>query len=185
MKLKHDKQHRALEFTVGNSVWLCLNHHTVVSVWDAGPSKLAPKVFGPYQVLERIGSMAYRLQLPPCARIHNVFHVEFLRRFEGTAPTEVPPLPPIVHGRVVLQPAQVLCARPTEASWELLVRWADRSAAEATWEALEQFKESYPEFQLEDKLFQQARGKCYEPVLRPAVWAQARKEAAANGSKAK
>jgi hypothetical protein len=79
MKLKHDKQHRALEFTVGNSVWLRLNHHTVVSVWDAGPSKLAPKFFGPYQVLERIRSMAYRLQLPPCARIHNVFHVEFLR----------------------------------------------------------------------------------------------------------
>jgi hypothetical protein len=51
MKLKHDKQHRALEFTVGNSVWLRLNHHTVVSVWDAGPSKLAPKFFGPYQVL--------------------------------------------------------------------------------------------------------------------------------------
>jgi hypothetical protein len=46
--------------------------------------------------------------IPPAAssartHIHNVFHVEFLRRFEGTTPIDVPPLPPNVCGRVVPQ----------------------------------------------------------------------------------
>jgi hypothetical protein len=44
-------------------------------------------------------------------------------------------------------------AKPTGNSWELLVRWEGSSLAEATWEQLEPFKEAYPDFQLEDKLF--------------------------------
>jgi hypothetical protein len=40
----------------------------------------------------------------------------------------------------------------------LLVRWKDRLAGEATWEPIDQFKDAYPEFQLEDELFRQAGG---------------------------
>jgi hypothetical protein len=45
--------------------------------------------------------------------------------------------------------------KPTTNSWELLVKWEGRALAEASWEHLEAFKEAYPEFQLEDKLFRQ------------------------------
>jgi hypothetical protein len=86
MKLKHDKQHRELELAVGDWDWLGLNHRIAVSGQNAGPSKLAPKFFGPYKVIEHIGSVAYRMQLLTRARIHNVFHVAFLRKFEGVAP---------------------------------------------------------------------------------------------------
>jgi hypothetical protein len=52
-------------------------------------------------------------------------------------------------------------ARPTATSWEILVQWQDRSATDATWEALDQFKEDFPAFQLKDELFRQAGGgKC-------------------------
>jgi hypothetical protein len=119
---------------------------------------LAPKYFGPYKVLQCIGEVAYKLQLPKRARIHDVFHVTFLKKFESSAPTEVPPLPPIARGRVVPQPDQVIRARPTTTSWELLVKWQGRNAAETSWEGLEQFKEAYPDFQLEDELFRQAGG---------------------------
>jgi hypothetical protein len=47
----------------------------------------------------------------------------------------------------------VVCARPTTKSWDLLVKWQDNSSFDATWEQLEAFKEAYPDFQLEDKLF--------------------------------
>jgi hypothetical protein len=56
----------------------------------------------------------------------------------------------------VPQPDQVIRARPTPTSWELLVKWQGRNAAETSWEGLEQFKEAYPDFQLEDELFRQA-----------------------------
>jgi hypothetical protein len=64
--------------------------------------KLAPKYYGPYEVLERVGNLAYRLLLLPCARIHNVFHVAFLKKFKGDRPVAVTPLPSILRGRVVL-----------------------------------------------------------------------------------
>ena len=40
------------------------------------------RFIGPYEILERIGPMAYRLALPPeLAKLHNVFHVSMLRRY--------------------------------------------------------------------------------------------------------
>jgi hypothetical protein len=42
-----------------------------------------PKFFRPYQVVESIRPVAYLLKLLACTCIHDVFHVEFLRKFEG------------------------------------------------------------------------------------------------------
>ena len=44
--------------------------------------KLSPRYIGPYEIIERVGSLAYRLAVPPeLARIHNVFHVSMLRKY--------------------------------------------------------------------------------------------------------
>jgi hypothetical protein len=87
---------------------------------------MTPKYYMPYEVLERVGGLTYRLLLPLRARLHNVFHVVFLKKFEGARPSSVLPLPPILHGRVVPQPEQVIRAKPMVDSWEILVRWKDR-----------------------------------------------------------
>ena len=43
---------------------------------------MSPRFIRPYEVLERIGPVAYRLALPPeLAKLHNVFHVSMLRRY--------------------------------------------------------------------------------------------------------
>ena len=46
--------------------------------------KLSPRFIGPYEILERIGPMAYHLALPPeLTKLHNVFHVSLLRRYRS------------------------------------------------------------------------------------------------------
>jgi hypothetical protein len=158
MKQAHDQRRRDMEFAVGDWVWLRLNQRAATSVRGAGPSKLSAKFFGPYQVTAKIGSVSYRLQLPPNAKIHNVFHVVFLKKFEGSPPTHTPQLPPIVRGRAVPVPKKMVRARSTASSWEVLTQWQGKTATEATWEPLEQFKDAYLEFKLEDELFRQGGG---------------------------
>jgi hypothetical protein len=133
MKCTHDKQHRELKFAVGDWVWLRLNHRAASSVRQGDKSKLGAKYFGPYMVLECIGDVSYKLQLPPQARIHNVFHVSFLKKFQDAPPATPPALPPLVRGRLVLIPDKIIHTKPTATSWELLVRWQGCDAAEASW----------------------------------------------------
>jgi hypothetical protein len=64
MWAKHDLKRRDLVFAVGDWVWLRLHHRTAVGITPARSTKLGPRYFGPYQVLARIGSVAYRLRLP-------------------------------------------------------------------------------------------------------------------------
>jgi hypothetical protein len=76
----------------------------VATIRLGGPHKLGPKFFRPYEVLERIGPVAYRLQLPKHARIH----IAFLKKFEGIPLAVRPPLPLTVRGRAVPQPDSVV-----------------------------------------------------------------------------
>ena len=58
---------------------------------------------GPFQIIERIGEVAYQLCLPTEARIHDVFHVGVLKPFHETPPTATPVSPPLQHGRTLQQ----------------------------------------------------------------------------------
>ena len=158
MKVSYDKKHREVEFEVGEWAWLRLHQRQAAGITSGGNQKLAPRYYGPYKVLEKVGNLAYRLLLPPKARIHDVFHVVFLKKFQGDPPTDIVPLPVIAHGQALPEPATISRAKPNGDSWDILVQWVGRGPAEATWESLESLKERYPDFQLEDKLFSQEGG---------------------------
>jgi len=158
MKQYYDKGHRDVAMQVGDWAWLRLHHRSAAGITDKSSGKLAPKYYGPYLVLERIGDVAYRLQLPPRSKIHNVFHIVFLKKHQGDPPPAIVPLPPVIHGRVVPTPASVKRARLNRGVWELCVRWVGRDASDSTWEKLDEFRETYPEFQLEDELFREEGG---------------------------
>jgi hypothetical protein len=101
MKATTDKKRRMKEFSVGDWVWFRLQHRSAAGITPQNPTKLSPRYFGPYKIVDRIGEVAYRLLLPAKARIHDVFHVTLLKKFDGTPPNEIVPLPPIQHGRVL------------------------------------------------------------------------------------
>ena len=70
-----DKIRKPLEFNVGDHVFLKVSPTKGVVRFSVR-GKLNPRYIGPYEVLERIGPVAYRLALPPSlAGVHNVFHV--------------------------------------------------------------------------------------------------------------
>ena len=77
-KIYYDQHHRDMEYQVEKKVFLR------VSPWKGimrfgNKGKLSPRYIGPYEILERVGPLAYRLALPPeLAKIHNVFHVRML-----------------------------------------------------------------------------------------------------------
>ena len=76
-----DRRRRDLEFAVGDHVFL------KVSPWKGitrfgHKGKLSPRYIGPFEILERVGLVAYRIALPPAlSKIHNVFHVSSLRKY--------------------------------------------------------------------------------------------------------
>jgi hypothetical protein len=69
--------------------------------------------------MECVGDVAYHLHLPAKTRIHDVFHVVFLKKHVGAPPDDTVPLPPIVHGRAVLNKARVVRAHLNRSAWEL------------------------------------------------------------------
>nr|CAD1821721.1 unnamed protein product [Ananas comosus var. bracteatus] len=70
-----------IEFVVGDRVFLKVSPMRGVKRFGVR-GKLSPRYIGPYEVLERIGAVAYRLALPPqLANVHSVFHVSNLRKY--------------------------------------------------------------------------------------------------------
>ena len=72
---------RPLEFEVGDHVFLKVMPKRGVVRFDKR-GKLSPRFVGPFEILERIGIVAYRLALPPSMiGVHEVFHVSMLRKY--------------------------------------------------------------------------------------------------------
>jgi len=64
MKLYADKKRREVEFQPGDKVYLKIQPYRMKSLAKKINQKLSPRFYGPFEVLERIGQVAYKLQLP-------------------------------------------------------------------------------------------------------------------------
>nr|GFA92841.1 putative reverse transcriptase [Tanacetum cinerariifolium] len=74
-----DKHRRSLEFQPGDHVFLNVSPARGFSRFGV-KGKLSPRFIGPFEILDRVGEVSYRLALPPqLLHVHNVFHVSLLR----------------------------------------------------------------------------------------------------------
>ena len=83
-----NRRHRPLEFEAGDHVFLkMMPKRGMVRFGKLG--KLSPRFIGPFEILERVGTVAYRLALPSnLSGVHEVFHVSMLRKYTPN-PTHV------------------------------------------------------------------------------------------------
>ena len=76
-----DSKHRDVEFQVGDYVFLKVSPMKGVMRFGK-KGKLAPRYIGPFEMLERIDMVAYRLALPPnMSQVHPLFHVSMLKKY--------------------------------------------------------------------------------------------------------
>lgn len=96
------------------------------------------------------------MQLPETAKLHNVFHVSRLKRFKGSPDQFINPLPANFIGQhPLLTPKSVMKYRDiingSQVVPQVLVHWEGQQESDATWEDTQAFKDTFPEFALEDK----------------------------------
>ncbi|KAD2392875.1 hypothetical protein E3N88_39852 [Mikania micrantha] len=145
-----DRRRKPLEFQVGDRVLL------KVSPWKGivrfgKKGKLAPRYVGPFEILERIGPIAYKLKLPVELRnVHDTFHVSNLKKCLADHDVLIPlediqiqnnmqfierPVEIMDHGVKKLKCSRIPIVK---------VRWEGKRGAEFTWEREDQMKLKYP-----------------------------------------
>ena len=123
--------------------------------------KLSPRFIGPFEILERVGTVAYRLALPPSmSGVHEVFQVSMLRRYtpdpthvvdwgeievdkDGTFEIEVDTDGTFEEGPVCIMDSQDQVLRRKTVRL-MRVLWHHRGVEESTWEREDMMRATYP-----------------------------------------
>jgi len=147
-----DRRRRPVKFEVGDFVYLKVSPMKGVNHFGV-KRKLAPRYVGPYQIIEKSGKVAYRVQLPPEMRaIFTVFHVSQLNKFLRV------PEERVETGGLKLQtdlsyeekPVQVLDVKERVTRGRVIklfrVLWNDQSERDAAWEREDYLQVTYPSF---------------------------------------
>ena len=145
-----DTRRRDLAFEKGDRVFLKVTPFKGISRFGRR-GKLNPRYIGPFEILDKIGTTAYRLALPPeLSRVHNVFHVSMLRKYNPD-PSHVVAHEPLslredlsyeeVPVSITDRESRIL--RNREISF-VKVLWQNHTPREATWELESEFRAQYP-----------------------------------------
>ncbi len=151
MKQYADRRRVDKEYQVGEKVYLKLQPYRQSSVAVRWSLKLSSKYFGPYEILQRVGPVAYRLQLSEDARIHPVFHVSQLKKGVPGPGQHAEDKPQVgEEGQLLTQPEQILqrrlSKRGNQAITQVLVKYSNLGPERATWEDYVEMKAKYPSF---------------------------------------
>ncbi|KAL0556622.1 hypothetical protein IC582_005136 [Cucumis melo] len=148
MKTYADRKRRHVEYCMGDYVFLRIRPYRKITLRRKQNEKLSPRFFGPYKILEKVGSVAYRLELPANTTIHPVFHVSQLRKLVGQHENLQPTIQFVNENYERKSvPEEAIDYRKTVAG-----QWEGLPKHEATWESYEEMHLSYPALHLENKV---------------------------------
>ena len=121
---------------MGDMVYLKLQPYVQTSVVVRANHKLVYKYFGPFEILQRVGNVAYKLKLPESAAVHPVFHVSQLKPSlhpRHLVSSSLPVVPDAIRFPVQVIQRRVI-ARGGAQVPQVLIRWSGCDAALDTWE---------------------------------------------------
>ncbi|XP_027150278.1 uncharacterized protein LOC113750511 [Coffea eugenioides] len=146
-----DHRRKNLEFEIGDKVFLRVTP-LKGKIKARKEKKLQPRYIGPFSILQRIGKVAYRLELPgSLSRIHDVFHVSLLKKYHPD-PTHV-----LSPEDIELDESLTYKERPIRVlDWKVKdlrnkqiplvkVLWRHHEVEEVTWELEKDMREKYLE----------------------------------------
>jgi hypothetical protein len=149
-----NKRHQPLMFEVGDHVYLRVSPMKGVKRFGV-KGKLAPRYIGPFPILEKCGTVAYKLDRPPfLAGVHDIFHVSQLKKCLKT-PVDVvlPEVTPLgadlsypKHPVKVLDQKDRVTSRKTIKFFK--IQWSNHSEKEVTLENEDFLCSRYPDFVL-------------------------------------
>ena len=148
-KSQADLKRTPKEFQVGEHVFIKVRPKKS-SLSLGSCAKLAPRYCGPFEILSRIGQVAYQLALPPNLRVHNVFHISVLKKYVHDAThvvnwndVQVEP-----EGDFLVEPDCILKRREitlqNRTIGQVKVQWKHLSPEETTWEFESNMQDAYP-----------------------------------------
>ncbi|KAL0456006.1 UNVERIFIED_CONTAM: Transposon Tf2-11 polyprotein [Sesamum latifolium] len=152
MKKYADQNRRFIEFNAGDLVMVKVPDPRLSKSLRGRDPRLMQKYVGPLPIMKRIGTVAYRIELPPWWKIHNVFHVSQLKKYSADREDDArnqPSRPQLELTKTKKKVAEaILNHRVTRTAkrehTEYLVKWKGCSSEENTWERVTNLKAFLP-----------------------------------------
>ena len=143
-----DVRRRPLEFSTGDQLFL------KVALWKnmlrfVLKGKLTPRFIGPFRILQRVGPVAYKVDLPPqLAKVHDVFHVSLLRKADVDPARILPQVEVQEDLTLELRPIRILDQEVKELRSKKIpivrILWRNAQIEEETWEREVEMRKKYP-----------------------------------------
>ncbi|GKE88552.1 putative reverse transcriptase domain-containing protein, partial [Tanacetum coccineum] len=133
-----------------DTIWVIVDRLTKSAIF-VPMRETDPRYVGPFKVMEKVGSVAYKLELPEeLSRVHNIFHVSNLKKCYADEPLAIP-----LDGlhfddkiQFVEEPIEITDREVKQLKRSRIplvkVRWNSRRGPEFTWEREDQFRKKYP-----------------------------------------
>ncbi|KAL2223595.1 UNVERIFIED_CONTAM: Transposon Tf2-11 polyprotein [Sesamum indicum] len=152
MKKYADQNRRFIEFNAGDLVLVKVPNPKLSKSSRWRDPRLMQKYVGPLPVLRRIGTVAYKVELPPWWKIHNVFHVSQLKKYSADKEDDTrnqPSRPQLKLKKTKEKVAEVILDHRVTSTakkdhTEYLVKWRGCSSEENTWERVTNLKAFLP-----------------------------------------